>query len=267
PQIDPKTLCPYCDRLLPDNPSDVLEQLLGETFRRTYRDVRPDNPLGRKGPITAFAAVCQRHMLESVELPRAVANGWPMSIDWYDVEDRVLSMKGDLKRILRDPGRPINYSNGEAVLTGQEAGMNGPRMRCMFWISLLKELELNGSRRVNGVEGQFATFEKTQPGYYGELGSAVMHRTLYRMFQPTTKNCGHTHPLTLRDFIARILVPEVGMRLIIEDLGLDLQNPGHREDAVAVMRASASYGVAMFPDDDAADNLSDSSSDEDEDGD
>ncbi|KAJ7506269.1 hypothetical protein B0H11DRAFT_1628325, partial [Mycena galericulata] len=100
--------------------------------------------------------VCQRHMLESVKLPRAVANGWPTSIDWYDVEDRVLSMKGDLKRILRDPGRPINYSNGEA-------------------------LELNGSRRVNGVEGQFATFEKTQPGYYEELGSAVMHRTLYSL--------------------------------------------------------------------------------------
>lgn len=56
-------------------------------------------------------------------------------------------------------------------------------------------------------------------------------------------------PLTLRDFIGRILVPEVGMRLIMQDMGLEDDNPVSKQKAIGVLRASAKYGVSMFEDD------------------
>lgn len=77
---------------------------------------------------------------------------------------------------------------------------------------------------------------------YGELGSVIIHRTLYTLFgSETSPNL--VQPLTVREFIGRVLVPEVGMRLIMEDLALDM------ERAAEVLRASATYGVSMFPDD------------------
>lgn len=77
---------------------------------------------------------------------------------------------------------------------------------------------------------------------YGELGSVIIHKTLYKLFTDNT-NPDLVHPLTVREFISRVLVPEVGMRLIMEDMSLE------RNMAVEVLRASASYGVSMFPDD------------------
>ncbi|KAJ6628263.1 hypothetical protein B0H10DRAFT_1718987, partial [Mycena sp. CBHHK59/15] len=102
PETDPKTLCPYCDTPLPARPTLTLMQLLGQTFHKSYRDVRPANPLGRKAPVMAFAALCQRHFFESEAIPQAMANGWPTSINWKGLKDRVLAMKGDLEHILTD---------------------------------------------------------------------------------------------------------------------------------------------------------------------
>lgn len=37
-------------------------------------------------------------------------------------------------------------------------------MRCMFWKDLVKDLQTSGTKGVKGMQGQFANFEKTQPG-------------------------------------------------------------------------------------------------------
>ncbi|KAJ6609393.1 RTC4-like domain-containing protein, partial [Mycena sp. CBHHK59/15] len=253
PETDPKTLCPYCDTPLPARPTLTLMQLLEQTFHKSYRDVRPANPLERKAPVMAFAALCQRHFFESEAIPQAMANGWPTSINWKGLKDCVLAMKGDLEHILVDLGAPIVYGSNEKAETLVEGidiqQMKGPRMRCIFWRELLKELKSSGLRHVSGVGGQLATFEKTQPGYYGELGSVIMHQTLYDMFPPSTINSDLVHPLTLREFIGCILVPEVGMRLIMQDMSLDIEDTTDKNKAVEVLRGSASYGVAMFPED------------------
>ncbi|KAF8208628.1 RTC4-like domain-containing protein, partial [Mycena galopus ATCC 62051] len=195
----------------------------------------------------AFATLCQRHQFESETLPMAAENGWPLSIDWDALGDRVCGMKINLEDIIADAGVPLvcnsqDEENSETL--EQERSDRGPRMQCIFWRELLEELKSSGSRRVSGVSGQFATFNKTQPGYYGELGSAIIHRVLYSLFASETSP-DLVQPLTVREFIGRILVPEVGMRLIMQDKSLDM------ESAVRVMRESASYGVSMFPAEDS----------------
>jgi len=77
---------------------------------------------------------------------------------------------------------------------------------------------------------------------YGELGSMILHQTLYNMFPPSSIDPQSITPLAPQEFIQRILVPEAALTLIMEDTGED------QVKAVQTMRESAGYGVAMFPD-------------------
>jgi len=167
PGTDPKTLCPYCDTPLPPQPTPLLTRLLDKTYNRSYRDVRPSNPLGRKAPMGVFVAVCQRHRFESETLPEAEAEGWPKCIDWPGIKGRVLKMKRDLSHILMDPGDPIVYRNNDEKETqndGTKPRCDGPRMRCIFWENLLENLKDSGTSSVKGATGQYMNFEKIQPG-------------------------------------------------------------------------------------------------------
>ncbi|KAJ7682380.1 RTC4-like domain-containing protein [Mycena polygramma] len=247
PEVDPEKLCPYCDRLLPAEPSAKLVKLLEDTLHKSYRDARPSNALGLKTSSAIFSTVCHQHIFESETMALALKNSWPTSIDWEILRERVAGMEVDLRAILADPGPPIVYPQSEPA-TPPSLQQDGPRMRCIFWRDILRALETVGSRGVSGVAGQFATFEKTQPGYYGELGAVIIHEALFDMFPENAVNREATQPLGLREFIARVLVPEVGMRLILQDLGLDSNDVMNKERGVAVMIESASYGVAMFPD-------------------
>ncbi|RDB15822.1 hypothetical protein Hypma_003620 [Hypsizygus marmoreus] len=236
PSTDPRTLCPYCDAPLPPSPTRLLTRLLASTAKKSHHEPRPTNPLGRKAPFAVFIAVCQRHRFESQILPEAEAKGWPKEIDWHELGGRVIRMRDALKGIVEDCG--------VAAECDEEVIEQGPRMRCVFWGEVMREVKAKGSRAVAGVRGQFASFEKTQPGYYGELGSVIIHQTLYDLFPPTSIDPNSVAPLTPNEFVQRILVPEVGARLIMEDMELD---EGRMEDAVQILRESASYGVAMFP--------------------
>jgi hypothetical protein len=80
------------------------------------------------------------------------------------------------------------------------------------------------------------------------LGSVIIHQTLYGLFPPSSFDPTLIAPLTPPEFIQRILVPEAAVGLILEDRRLDPQNEKHKEKAVKILRESAAYGVAMFPD-------------------
>ncbi|KAF7296030.1 RTC4 domain-containing protein [Mycena kentingensis (nom. inval.)] len=245
--VDPGSLCPYCDAPLPSDPTPFLQDLLDRTFKKSNRDPRPANPLGRKAPMAAFIAVCQRHRFESETLPEAEAKGWPKRIDWEDVRRRVQGFEWDLRRIVEDGGGEEDHD----TVPSSSQGKKGPRRSCLFWRDMMKELKEKGTKAVQGVQAQFATFHKMQPGYYGEMGSVIIHQALYDMFPLSEISPELVDPLTPNEFIQRILVPEVGMRLVMQDLFLDVDCKEDKKRAVAILQESASYGVAMFPDDSA----------------
>ena len=67
------------------------------------------------------------------------------------------------------------------------------------------------------------------------------------MFPQASFDSTRILPLTSNEFILRILVPEVALRLIMEDRGLEGNDGMH--EALIVLRESSTYGVAMFPED------------------
>lgn len=161
PSVDPSTLCPYCDEPLPSEPTPYLTSLLESTRKKSYPDARPSNPLGRKAPLATFIAVCQRHRFESVELPEARRKHWPTAIRFELVRERVENMKDRLEAIIRDVDI---IKDGDSDDDDDDGVEKGPRKKSVFWQDIKKQVKKKGSRAVVGVNGQFASFEKTQPG-------------------------------------------------------------------------------------------------------
>lgn len=85
---------------------------------------------------------------------------------------------------------------------------------------------------------------------YGELGSMIIHQALFTLFPPSSMDTRLIKPFTPTEFIELVLVPEVAVRLIMEDNDLDPDDKEHNLRAVNIMRESAQYGVSMFPDPD-----------------
>ena len=82
---------------------------------------------------------------------------------------------------------------------------------------------------------------------YGELGSVIIHQTLFGIFPATSFDPTVIQPLTVNEFILLVLVPEVATRLIMEDKGLEGEEGVSK--AISIMQASAFYGSSMFPED------------------
>ena len=77
---------------------------------------------------------------------------------------------------------------------------------------------------------------------YGELGSLIIHQSLYNLFPFSSFDVSSIAPFTPAEFIQRVLVPEAAVGLIMQDLHMD------RDEAIVTLRESSQYGVAMFPD-------------------
>ncbi|KAG2144598.1 RTC4-like domain-containing protein [Suillus clintonianus] len=234
--VDPSTVCPYCDEPLPRNPTPQLKNLLAIAKRKSYADPRPRNSRGLKAPLGIYISACQRHHFEMHSLPEAMEKGWPQSIDFKKVPKRVEGMKSALEVII---------TNADSLSDNEDSVENnarGSRARSDFWEEIKKQIKKQGSRAVTGVKGQFASFEKTQPGYYGELGLLIIHQTLYNLFPFSSFDASSIAPLTPAEFIQLVLVPEAAVGLIMQDLHLD------RDEAIVTLRESSQYGVAMFPD-------------------
>ncbi|KAI0331662.1 hypothetical protein GY45DRAFT_1275558, partial [Cubamyces sp. BRFM 1775] len=242
PSVDPATLCPWCDEPLPPKPTPHLRSLIAGARRRSYHDDRPTNPLGLRAPPTVFVGVCQRHRFERVWIPRARKKGWPTDIDWGGLKGRVECLQGKLKAIVEDLDEDFVPGAKDVVSSkGKERARYRPRKENEFWQEVVQNVKQQGSRQTTGVRGQFLHFNKSQPGYYGELGYVIIHQTLCDLFPPASFDPAAALPLTPADFIAHVLVPEAALNLIMEDLNLS------RSDALKTLRDSVEYGVAMFP--------------------
>lgn len=173
PHVDPSTLCPYCDTPLPSTPSPLLLKMLATTKKKSQRDPRPSNPLGLRAPLAAFIAACQRHRFESQILPEAERKGWPKTIEWNRVGARIIKMKAHLKALIEDPAadneseQEQDPNDWDVLYASNKSKRNGPRRGkagSIFWMEIIEEVKQKGLRAVSGVRGQFATFEKAQPG-------------------------------------------------------------------------------------------------------
>ncbi|EJD07667.1 uncharacterized protein FOMMEDRAFT_73412, partial [Fomitiporia mediterranea MF3/22] len=164
--------------------------------------------------------MCQRHRFETQLLPTAEEAGWPTCIDFTALPKRVIALRQRLTGILHDKEKSV------------------------LWRELKQDIEKKGARKAMGLLDQFNTFEKSQPGYYGEQGSIIISQTLNNLFPPGTVDADRVTPLTPAEFIRRILVPECAVALIQEDSGWGMSI----EDAIRTMRESSTYGTAMFPD-------------------
>ena len=142
--VDPSTLCPYCDELLPSSPTPFLMSLIAAAKRKSSPDPRPGNLYGLKAQLATFISVCQRHEFEIREIPRARARGWPSSIDFNKVKKRIEGLAATLKKLV--------------------ANADDERKNSIFWRQVEKEVQNMGSRAAAGFKGQFDNFEKTQPG-------------------------------------------------------------------------------------------------------
>ncbi|KII88459.1 hypothetical protein PLICRDRAFT_698840 [Plicaturopsis crispa FD-325 SS-3] len=263
PSVNPSTLCPFCDRPLPEAPTTELLELIRVARGQSYPDVRPTNPLGRRAPMLLFSAVCHRHDFETRLLPRGKKEGWPEKIDWGRMKSRIIKMHAPLLELLADPGTPLDEivegetdSNGDAEGSSAEdrdedeglGNSKGPRDRCVFWRDVKKQIMQQGSRAVTGAMGQLSLFSNIQPGYYGERGATIIYQMLVNLFPPTSMNPELTRPLTPADFVRLVLTPEVALNLIMEDMGCG------RRTALKTLRDSSVYGVAMFPEIDGDDD-------------
>ncbi|KAH9940892.1 RTC4-like domain-containing protein, partial [Epithele typhae] len=234
--IDPETLCPWCDERLPPEPTPHLRRLIEAAKRVSRQDERATNSLGLQAPLVAYVGVCQRHRFERDWIPRAREQRWPTEIDFDKLAGRVQRLEGTLKTIVDDVDEDFAPTHKRCATRARKENE--------FWQEVVRNVRKQGSRHAVGVRGQFSSFSKTQPGYYGELGYVIIHQTLCDLFPPSDFHPDASLPLTPTDFIALVLVPETAVRLIIDDLNLS------RPQAIATLEASAEYGVAMFPADD-----------------
>ncbi|GJJ11106.1 hypothetical protein Clacol_005337 [Clathrus columnatus] len=216
--VDPSKLCPYCDEPLPDEPSPKLRDLLKAVKKKSRKDPRPGNPLGLIASLIAFAEVCERHRLEMNYIPLAISQGWPTKIDFISIPDRIQRFRKSLEDLVANPENST------------------------FWKDLKGDAAAIGRKKLASLTGQYATFEKSQPGYYGEQGSIIIQQTLYSVFPVGSILEEAVEPLTVEQFLSQVLVPETAALLIMEDMNLT-----SKTEALEVLEGSKKYGIAMFP--------------------
>ncbi|KAK7465386.1 hypothetical protein VKT23_005364 [Stygiomarasmius scandens] len=234
-EIDHSKLCPFCDNPLPERPSSILLEMLAEAKSKARRKPRPNNEFGMKVALAICAPACARHQWETEQVPLAEKEGWPTVVDWEEIERRIVEMRGDLESLLYDS---VIDEDGEE---------RSVRELSPFWIKAMKTMERNGTM-ANGVRAEFASFETVNPGYYGEVSYALIFFKLHEMF-PTSVTCDMTvDPLNLSEFFKYVLIPEVAVRLIMQDQ--ELVGPVGMRIAANIMKESWFYGVGMFPSND-----------------
>lgn len=173
PTIDPSTLCPWCDDVLPPEPSAHLQALIRSVREHSYNDPRPTNPLGLYAVSSRFVVVCQRHAFEQTQVPLAEQNGWPREINWDAVGERVIHQEQVLRQIIDDVDETWlvgqdddseDLDTADDMVEDEEMRIRRPRKGSIFWKDVSKRFKALGRNRANAVQSRFATFSETQPG-------------------------------------------------------------------------------------------------------
>jgi hypothetical protein len=140
PSQDPNKLCPFCDDLLPDNPSEQLRGELKRLEAFSTLDPRHNNSQGLYAPIQMVIPFCQQHIYERTLLPEAIANQWPLTINFDDLPHRLQAKETMLRQLAIEPSHSSFYSE------------------------LLERISEMGSAKALGILGQLESMSEGQAG-------------------------------------------------------------------------------------------------------
>ena len=138
--VDPKTLCAFCDEPWPKEPSKELTDLFARIRPRAWPQPRYRNACGLQAPVEVFIDLCNMHRNETTVIPEGLAQGWPSEIDFDAVPQRLWKLKSKLEKIINHPAGGYFYEMAKTDI---------------------KEM---GGLAMGSMRGQFAAFQKTQPG-------------------------------------------------------------------------------------------------------
>ncbi|GAA6011787.1 hypothetical protein JCM10207_004244 [Rhodosporidiobolus poonsookiae] len=220
--VDPTTLCPFCDALMPEKPSDELLALQKYLVARPHAKHIPTplNPLAVRLPFTEVASHCKRHLEETTVIPEGIAQGWPQTIPWDELP----------KRIERECSSFLG-----SIITGAASST---------FLDNAREEWASKGRKAGNVSTEWGSFAVEMPGYYGQRGFDCILATVKKLFIDDIPllTADRASPLPVDSFLRRVLVPETAVTLIQSDLALP-----SRAEAARVCRDSAGYGKAVFP--------------------
>ncbi|KAK0448255.1 uncharacterized protein EV420DRAFT_1647407 [Desarmillaria tabescens] len=208
--VDPKTLCPFCDQVLPrGTPSEAQLAVWEEVIPFSTLEPNDVNPLHCEVSTLKQAKACGVHLRE-IEFVLVETQGWPLKVDWNCFEERVkeLSESAPMLRFIEND-RPQLY--------------------------------------------QFA-----QPGYYGQRGIQIISNVMRKLLQELQNSTVNMWKFDEPDFVNFVLVPEVGWRLIMQDMAQkSARDEELGERAWETMVESARYGTFAFAWDDGEDGVHD----------
>lgn len=176
---------------------------------------------------------CRRHENATV-LQQGKQLGYPAVCDFTQVRARITKLLPRIRKLLDGPDSEF--------------------------LTILRNK--TSHRNVATPMSMFNVFDLTQPGYYGPRGAEMIKGIVMdSMAKEIKSNKGLSDALKfcggVMGYISSIIVPEIGVRLIMEDMDMNW------DDARKIMKESSAYGNVINP---VIDNISDGD-DESEDSD
>lgn len=164
----------------------------------------------------AHFGYCQRHETATT-LAAGKSKGYPTSIDFTFLKSRVVKTLPEIRKIIE---RPVESE-------------------------FMTKLRSKTSRRTAAAPMSMMNFfEDSQPGYYGTRGAEVISQTIMSGCGNDIRGSDARYEDVIYcggviNFISSVLVPEVGVRLIMNDMDVT------RDEAKQIMRDSVSFGTAI----------------------
>ncbi|KAG0066712.1 hypothetical protein BGZ89_006980 [Linnemannia elongata] len=165
---------------------------------------------------------CRIHVAEENIVPAGLERNYPLFIRFDELPDRIRRMEPELLGIIR--GTVASSYLDRALASYRTLG--------------------HGARNPQAV---LAGVQMTLPGYYGSKGSSKIVEVLVKMFIETQILTHESaRPQVPIEYIQQVLVPETGVRLILEDRrgdgGGEVEGELTVEEAQAIMLDSVEFG-------------------------
>ncbi|KAI8330492.1 RTC4-like domain-containing protein [Chlamydoabsidia padenii] len=216
----------YDDIKLKDNDyeNEQLDEEIGHNQSRLHTKRKFRRPVSN---IDQFA-FCQLHTLELVVKPNGSENGWPTHIDFDKLKKRIYRLRKELDMVI------------------------SKHLHSTYRDMALKAYEELGKNKARSTMGMMSRFETVLPGYYGTKGASVIQDHLATLYLHKGKLLHSvTAPQTPIEYLQQVLIPEVGFRLIREDLinkdPTKRYHPKIDQEAKMIMSKSASFGSCVHP--------------------